>query len=217
MFWIGAVMIFTGAWLVMWWIAPFWRSAAPQEIAGTIWAFGGLVFMLISLSVPVGILLLVIGMLLYADKDAPRAGPFVLIVFIAVLAAVSMLVLPTMPYLPVLFGILGGLILLFFFAAVWCWAKRRVALKSAARLAADYQLLSWVFFLLTATTTCAMLGNPFGGLFFTEQVLADNAMPWYYSMGIKAALYLAAGMLFAFLSQYVGHKADAESRPTQEL
>lgn len=211
LFWLGAAMIFTGAWLVMWRIAPFWRSTPPEELAGTIWAFGGLVFMLIALSVPLGLILLVAGVLMFAADDRPRTWPLITVVLITILAAVSTLVVPQLSYYPLLFGIAGGLILLLFFAAVWYWARRRRRLMGGARLAADYLLLSWVFVLLTATTACAMLGNPYGGLFFAERVLADSAMPWYYSMGTKLALYLMLSMLFAFLSQYVGLRADQEA------
>jgi hypothetical protein len=211
LFWLGAAMIFVGSWLVMWWIAPFWRSTPPEELSGTIWAFGGLVFMLIALSVPLGLILLTIGVLTFASDERPRTWPFIIVVLIAVLAAVSMLVLPQLPYYPLLFGVAGGLILLFFFAAVWFWARRRRRLSGGARLAADYLLLSWVFVLLTATTACSMLGNPYGGLFFAERVLAESAMPWYYSMGTKLAIYVLLAMLFAFLSQWVGVMADREA------
>ncbi len=74
----------------------------------------------------------------------------------------------TLGYYPALFGIAGGLILVLFFAAVWFWARKRSMLLGRAKTAADFQLVSYVFFLLTALLMCSLLENPFSGLFFPE-------------------------------------------------
>ena len=71
--WVGAALVFADAWLVMWWIALLWRSATPATLSSTIWAFGGLVLMLIVFSAPVKIALLVIGGLRCADDGTPRS------------------------------------------------------------------------------------------------------------------------------------------------
>jgi len=202
LFWIGAVYMFVASWLIMWWVAPMWRNSPPEQFNGTIWAFGGPVFMFISFSVPLGIVLTAIGMLLYAESKKPRMWPFVIFVIGGVLVALSMLFPPTLGYYPVVFGISGGLILVFFFTALWYWARNRRTLEGPAKTAADLQLVSYVFFLLTASVLCALLGNPFSGLYFPEKVLQHNALPFHYSMGTKVVIYLALGWLFTFLSQY---------------
>jgi hypothetical protein len=101
----------------------------------------------------------------------------------------------------------GGLILLFFFAALWLCAKKRRTLEGAARTAADFQVLSYIFFLLTAFLMCALLGNPYSGLYFPERVIEQNALPWHYSFGTKAVVYLALAWFFTFLSHYKAAQA----------
>lgn len=204
MFWLGAVIVFTGGWLAMWWIFPIWANSPVKQFEGTILAFEGPVYMLIGLSTPLGIALAAVGILLFAESEKSRLWPFATGV---VLIALGMLILPILGYYPVLFGMSGGLILLFFFGTLWYWAKKRSTLEGAARTAADFQLVSYVFFLFVAMLMCMVLGNPFSGLYFPEKVLALNALPVLYSMGTKAAIYLALGFLFTFLSQFKAAQA----------
>ena len=168
LFWIGTIYMFAASWLAMWWIAPIWRNTPAEQFEGTIWAFGGPVFTAIALSVTVGILLAAIDMLLYARTAEHRAWPFRVFVIGAVLVSLSMLFPATLVYYPVLFGIAGGLIYAFFFASLWYWGKNRKTLTGGARTAADFQLASYVFFLLTASLACSLLGNPYSGLLFQK-------------------------------------------------
>ena len=163
--------------------------------------------MLIGLSTPLGVALAAIGILLCAESEKFRLWPFAVgVVFIAL----GMLLFPLLGYYPLLFGISGGLILLFFFATLWYWAKKRSMLEGPARTAADFQLVSYVFFLFVAMLMCSLLGNPFSGLYFPEKVrLFDWALPAAYSMGTKAAIYLALGFFFTFLSHYKAAQAEA--------
>jgi hypothetical protein len=208
LFWIGAAYMFIASWLIMWWVAPLWRHTPTEQFNGTIWAFGGPVFMFISFSVPLGILLTAIGMLIYSESQKLSMWPFLVFLIGGILVALSMLMPATMGYYPVLFSVSGGFILIFFFTALWYWAKNRRKLSGPARIAADFQLVSYVFFLITSSTLCAMLGNPFSGLYFPERVLRLKALPVYYSMGTKVVIYLVLGFLFALLSQYQRYKAS---------
>jgi hypothetical protein len=189
LFWLGAAYIFGASWLAMWWIAPVWRNAPAEQFDGTVWAFGGPIFTTIALSVPAGILLIVIGILLYAGAERSR-----------------ILLVPTLDYHPVLFGISGGLILLLFLAVLWYWARNRRGLDPATRTSSDLQMASYIFFFVAASMLCSTLGNPFSGLYFPEKVLQVDALPWHYSMGTKIVGYFVLGFLFNFLSQYVAHK-----------
>jgi hypothetical protein len=207
LFWVGAALLFIGSWLVMWWIAPIWSGAPPEQFEGTAMAVFGPVFTAIAISAPLGILLTAIGMLLYAEGEKPRTWQFSVLVAGLVVVALSMLYPATLGYHPVLFGIAGGLTLVLFFAALWHWARRRRLLVGAARTAADFQLVSYVFFLLTALLMCSLLGNPFSGLFFPEKVLEQEALPFHYAMGTKAAIYFVLAWLFTFLSQRANYKA----------
>lgn len=206
-FWLGAAYMFVASWLVMWWVAPIWQNSPPEEFIGTIWEFGGPVFTIIALSVPVGVLLTAIGMLLYSESARPQLWPFAVFVIGGVVVALSMLFPPTLGYYPVLFGISGGLILVLFFAVLYYWANNRKTLSGSAKIAADLQLVSYVFFLLAASLMCSLLGNPFSGLYFPEKVLQYEALPFHYSMGTKAVIYFVFGWVFNFLSQYVIRKS----------
>jgi MFS family permease len=203
LFWLGAAYIFGASWLAMWWVAPVWRNTPAEPFEGTIWAFGGPIFMAIALSVPVGLLLIVIGILLYAGAKPSRVTVFAIG---ATLVALSMLFVPTLGYYPVFFGLSGGLILLLFLAVLWYWARNRRALDAASRTSSDLQMASYVFFFVAASMLCTTLGNPFSGLYFPDKVLRVDALPWHYSFGTKIVVYFVLGFLFNLLSQYLSHQ-----------
>ena len=192
-------MIFGFSWLAPWWTSQVWSSAPPEHFEGTNWAAFGPVFMLLAFSVPIGVILFVIGLLLYTRSGKPSAW---LVMTIATLAIMGMLYPPTAAYYPVVFGIGGGLILFFFFLTIVYWTKNRRGKKNESVIAADFQFLSYVFFLLTAINLCALVGNPFSGLYFPEKVLRDESQPFLYSIGLKVMIYFVLAWLFTFLSQF---------------
>lgn len=208
LFWLGGIYIFCASWLVMWWIAPFWRNAPAAEIENTIWAFGGPVFMVIALSVPVGVALCSIGMALYSALGQAGVAAYGVLVGGLIVLGGSLMVVPTLPYYPNLFGLIGGGIVFLFLATLWYWARVRIVAGTRSHVADVFQLLSYICFYLVASTSCAMLGNPFGGLFFPETVLQEDALPYYYSMGTKIALYLFLGWLCNLVSQVARHRVS---------
>ena len=115
--------MFVATWLIMWWVAPMWRDSPPEQFEGTLWAFGGPVFVFISLAGPVGTLLVAIGMLL---SGGARGFGLAALVVGGVLVGASMMFPATMGYYPAVFGVAGGLILVLFLAAVWFCAKESV-------------------------------------------------------------------------------------------
>jgi len=205
-FWLGAAYMFCASWLAMWWIAPIWRNTPAVQFEDTIFAFGGLVFSIIALSIPVGIVLTALGMALYSKLGKADPGTIVLLVAGLIVVAISLLLPPTLAYYPTVFGIIGGVILMLFFVTLWYWARIRLESGGENKAADIFQLFSYVFFFLTASTLCALLGNPFSGLYFPEKVLQDAALPYHYSMGMKMAAYLVLGWLFAFLGQYARYR-----------
>ncbi len=200
-FWIGAAYLFLMSWAIMWWLIPKYRFFPLEQTEGTILAVGGPIFNLAFLSIPLGAPLMAIGMVLYAEQKKWRIWPMVIVCAFLVLSGMFP---STLGYHPTVFGIFGGLQVVLFIAILWYWGKRRRGLEGPAKTAADYQLISYIFFLITAATTCGILGNPFFGLFFPEKVLESKAelMPMAYSMGIKLIVYFTLGWFFTFLSQY---------------
>jgi len=200
-FWIGAVYLFVMSWAIMWWMIPKYRFFPLEQTEGTIWAMGGTVFNLAFLSIPLGAPLMAIGLILYAEQKKSRIWPMIAVCALLILTSI----LPTkLGYYPVVFGIFGGLQIVLFIAIFWYWGKKRKILEGSAKTAADYQLISYIFFLATAGSICVLLGNPFFGLYFPEKVLEskDELMPMAYCTGIKLIVYFTLGWLFAFLSHY---------------
>jgi len=198
-FTIGAILLFIASWLVSWWTSPVWSSAPPEEFEGTLWAVFGPIFMAMSLTVPVAIVLIVIGTLIMSESDKAVQWSFIIGTVVIVL---SFLFPATLQFYPVLYGISGGLILIFFFTTFWYWSKNQKILKGKEKIAAIYQLISYIFFLLIAINMCALLGNPISGLYFPEKVIELESLPYYYAMGLKAAIYFVLGWFFTFLAQY---------------
>ncbi|MHC4395792.1 MAG: hypothetical protein ACYS1A_09065 [Planctomycetota bacterium] len=205
-FWIGTVYVFVMSWAFMWWLIPKYRFFPLEQTNGTIWAVGGLIFNLAFLSIPLGVPLMAIGLLLYAEQKKSRIWPMVILCVFLILSGMFP---STLGYYPAAFGILAGLQIVLFIAILWYWGKKRRGLEGLAGTAADYQLISYVFFLITAATICGLLGNPFFGLYFPEMVLEskDELMPMAYSMGIKLIVYFTLGWLFTFLSHYKSAQA----------
>ena len=195
----GGLLVFGFSWVAPWWTSQGWSSAPPEHCEGTNWAAFGPVFMLLAFSVPIGVILFVIGLLLYTRFGKTSAW---LVMIIVTLAILGMLYPPTMAYYPIVFGIGGGFILSFFFLTIVYWAKNRRRNKNENLIATDFQLISYIFFLLTAINLCALVGNPFSGLYFPEKVLRDESLPFLYSIGLKVIIYFVLAWLFTFLSQY---------------
>ena len=135
-FLIGAVYMFVMGWLVMWWVLPMWRSAPLEEFNRTILEVGGPMFMAMAFSVPVGILFGVLGMLLYAEAKKSRIFHFAIV---AVFIIVTMVFPSTLGYYPIMFGILGGLIVVLFFGILWIWAKGGQSLRGQQELQLIYK------------------------------------------------------------------------------
>ena len=82
-------------------------------------------------------------------------------------------------------------------AILWFWAKKHAILKGPARTAADFQLVSYVFFLIAIWFLCGALSAPF------EEALKD-LLP---SSPVAIMAFLVLGWLFLFLSHYKSAQA----------
>ena len=94
----------------MWWIWPIWHETPAAEFEGTIWAFGGPVFMAISLTTPTGLLLVAIGAVLRSGAGGPSGCRLLALIGFAALIWLSFLVAPTLAYMPMMFGVGASLI-----------------------------------------------------------------------------------------------------------
>lgn len=95
-------------------------------------------------------------------------------------------------HIPLLFGIGGTLILLFFIGILCLWAKEHKALKGAPPTAAVFKLVGYLFMLIAAWFTCGIASQPF------LKALEGEAP----SSPILVIIFLVLGWLFLFLGYY---------------
>ena len=204
-FLIGAVYIVGMGSIATWWLHNAYSNLSPAQISETVWASGSALFILWSLSIPVGSILAAVGIVLYAQIKRPRMWSFVIGAILLSLWLYFWKSFNLQLY-PPMFGALGGLITVFFLAILWYWAKKRRMLEGPAKTASDFQLVSYVFFLQAAWGVCGLLSVPYF-LFSPDNMLPSFPLPNAISMGALVIIGLALGWLFAFLSQYKSRKA----------
>ena len=185
-------------------VASFWARAAYRNLSlaqvnETAWEYGGPLLGLWASAVPIGAILVGIGVLLYVQAKRSHIWLFGIGGFAVLLADIltKFRILPTPPHVPLLYGVAGGLILAFFLAILWFWARRRATLEGPARTAAYFQLTSYVFFLFAMWYLCGALAWPF------QEAL--KGLPPSSPVAIMA--YLGLGWLFLFLSHYKSAQA----------
>lgn len=188
-----------------WWVHSTYIDMSPDQISETIWASGSAIFILWSLSVPVGSLLAAIGAILYAQIKGLRMWLFIIGAILVSLWLYFWKTLNIELY-PPLFGVLGGLIPILFLAILWYWAKNRTMLEGSARTAADFLLISYVFFVAAAWGICGVLDVPYF-LFRPDKIEQFFPIQNAHSMGGLVIISIALGWIFAFLSQYKARQA----------
>jgi len=163
LYWIGVILILGmglgGSWIVR----PIYRNMTLEQANGTIWGLTSPLFGLWASSVPIGSILAGVGLLLYVR--AKRATIWLFGIGAFALFMVDTLtkfrVLPTLPHVSALFGLGGGLILVFFLGTLWFWAKKRSRLDEAEKAAANVQLVGYIFFAIGMWYLCGELSRPY--------------------------------------------------------
>jgi len=196
--------------LVLFWIAIIWaigwgvigsvfvdsafRNLTMDELNLTMWAPQGTWTMIWALlGVPLAAIVAIIGILLYSNAKGSTVLKYVIGIF---LAGVGMAVVYPLGHIPLLFGIGGTLILLFFIGILWLWAKERMALKETSSTAAYLKLAGYMFMLIAAWFICGIASQPFLKVF-------EGEAP---SSPILVMIFLVLGWLFLFLGHYKSRK-----------
>jgi len=192
--------------LVLFWIAVIWaigwgvigsvfvdsafRNLTMEELNQTMWASQGTWTMIWGLyGVPLAAIVAVIGILLYSDAKGLTVLKYGIGIFLVGVVIASVYPLG---HIPLLFGIGGTLILLFFIGILCLWAKEHKALKGAPPTAAVFKLAGYLFMLIAAWFTCGMASQPF------LKALEGEAP----SNPIIVMIFLVLGWLFLFLGHY---------------
>ncbi|MFC1872508.1 hypothetical protein ACFLYV_02165 [Chloroflexota bacterium] len=197
-FWVFTAYMVGMGFLASWWVVPTYRNLSLAQISETIWAGDSLFFMIWALSVPVGSILACVGLLIYARSKGSRIWIFSIgLTLLLILTGL----LPIPRYYPPIYGIGGGLILTLFLVTLWFWTRRRLILEGTAKTSADYQLASYVFFLVAAWYLCGLFGPP-AYLLNPEKVQEFGSLQSAQIQAVQIIIYFVFGWLFTLISQY---------------
>ena len=186
-FWIGITCLLIVAGLGGW--------GEPPIVVKISSIMGSSAFFLWAFSVPIGLILSSIGILIYVQAKGSKIALFgigmALVVFLTDIILRGFLIARDAHY-HVLFGMGGGLILIMFSGLIWFWAKKRNTFKNEAKTVADLELVGYGFFLIATWFICGAFG-----------VLFNESMSSFTPRSpLNIMIYLVLGWLFILISNY---------------
>lgn len=173
-------------------------TVTPQELKTTIWAPGKPLFLLWAILIPVGMVLGVIGALIYAEI---KKRYLVLVGVGYLFVVIPMMIVFTRFYYGLLFGIGGSIILITFCAIVWIWMKNYRSISMQGKLGSVFQLIGYLFFITASWFLC----GEFAPLRLKAFEGRNPPSP------IEIIVYLALGWLFIFLSHYQSNRSKLKN------
>lgn len=150
-----------------------------ENLPDTIWSYPALCFIFWAFSVPIGIIITAAGILIHINTKRNTILKFALGIFSAYVF-ISFANGP-IPHIPVLFGIGGTLILLFYFMILWQNADK---FKDNA-----YKLSGYTFLVIGFWFTCGLASRQY------QPALGSGESP------IDIMIYFVLAMLFFWLSE----------------
>lgn len=195
---LGGAYMFGLGWLYSWRVVPTANQLGGEAYAnvlGLIWA----------LSVPLGAFVVAIGAALSARVERRVLW---LLILLVVLFTAWRIAGTTNQMIPALFGVGGGLIVLFFLGSTWQWARTRPALTGAARTAADLRMLGFVFFVVAAWDLCGIFG--IANFVLRPEVAARFAVP--LSSTINSASGVMILLVLGWGCTYFGQLKSRQAR-----
>ena len=201
-FWAGAFCMVGVGWVLSWWYVPAIREVGFGNIP-----FPKALSIFWGMSAPVGSILVAVGAFLYAQVDRRRlvsliVGGLILSAWLAIWSV-------SQP-LPVLFGIGGGLIVLFFLGVLWHWARIRITLPKSEQSASDLQMVGHIFYLIAAWYLCGVLGAP---MFALRPALMERfaTLPGAVTLASQILVCLVLGWAFTFSGYWLALRAKTEN------
>jgi hypothetical protein len=189
LFWIGLLLAVVFAGIIGRGLYHNLRTLTMEELATTIWAEGGPLFILWALSVTLGSILASIGAFMYV-KTKPV---FSWLTGIGVLGAVIVMVMVwSRVYNSTLFGIGGIIILVSFFAIVWIWMKKYAALNMQEKIAGSFKLIGYIFWINASWFLCGETAK------MHLKVFEGSSLP----SPIEVMVFLVLGWLFVLVGEY---------------
>jgi hypothetical protein len=184
-FWIGvSLAVIMGA--IVSYDLGFVCHLDPENLPETIWSYPALCFLFWAFSVPVGIVIAGTGILIHTNakrKTILKFGLGITSTFVFITFANG-----PMPHMPILFGIGGTLILLFYFLILWQNANR---FKENA-----FKLSGYTFLIIGFWFTCGLASRQY------QPALSSGESP------IDIMTYFVLAMLFFWLGEIKYNKAN---------
>jgi hypothetical protein len=157
-----------------------------DNLPTTLWSYPALCFISWAFSVPVGFMIAAIGILMYANANRKAILKF----SFGIIGAYLFIVFANgpMPHVPVLFGIGGTLIMLFYFLVLW---------KNASKFKEDvYKLAGYTFLITGFWFTCGLGSRQY------QPLLGAGESP------IDIMTFFVLAMFFFWLSESKTSKAN---------
>ena len=189
LFWIGVIFAIAFAGIGTRSLMQNLRTLTIEQNNATIWADGGLLWILWGFSVTLGSILASIGAFVYV-KTKPV---FAWLTGIGVLGVVfAMLMVWGRVYNATLFGIGGTIILASFFAIVWVWMKKYAALDMPEKIAGSFKLIGYIFWINTSWFLCGESAR------MHLKAYEGKSPP----IPIEIMVFLVLGWLFVLVGEY---------------
>ena len=196
---IGVLYMFGLGWLYSWRVVPAanqFGSDAYSSLLGFVWA----------LSVPLGAFVVAIGAALIARVER---RVFWLLILLVLLFTAWRIAGNIDRMIPALFGIGGGLIIIFFLGSTWQWARTRPTLTGADRTGSDLRMVGLVFFVVTAWDLCGIFGV--ANFVLRPELAEEFSVPISstISSASRVMVQLVLGWGFTYFGQRVSRMAQA--------
>ncbi len=192
LFWIGVAGLFI-FFISSWFSNSVWRVTTPETVIGTGWAPGEFLFLFASMSLLIGIGILIIGVLLYSGK---KGSLFWLWVLVPLIAFPLLMRWQPSQYIPAIYGIGGGIITFAYLGVLLAWVKTHTAYEGIAKTGKHIQLLGYSFLYITGISLCLYIGQPY------LPGLADQPIPSGYSIVIA----FSVGWVLLSVGHYLSGK-----------
>jgi hypothetical protein len=152
LFWLGAILAVVLGGIASYSLVDTYKtSTTMEEVNQSMWKVPGFWFFLWAFGVPLGIIIAGIGIILNGKGEHSvlfGSGTFLV-------AALITIINGPLPHIPVLFGIGGTLILLFFFGILWQYSKKLTEKSSY------YKLTGYTFLAIGMWFTCEKMARPY--------------------------------------------------------
>ena len=188
MFWFGVIytLIIAGI--------GGWGEPAIVQVIAEIIPLGGATFFIWAYSVPVGAIIMGIGLLLFVNTKKSTViwyGVGILVTVLILDFFLRGFLLATKSHFSPMFGIGGVLIITFYILTIQQWSiKRKVTKEPNLILSANYQLIGYTFIFIASWWLCENFSTRFSDALTKVNPLSP----------INVIIYLVLGWLFIFLS-----------------